>query len=214
MRIPLILLLTVFSIVASMPEAIAATKAQVVCSNAKGAIVVRTGRCKKKETKLSLASLATSAVTFAQVQLTGLPGPQGAQGPQGSQGLQGSQGPQGLQGAKGDTGGVGATGNPAGFDVGGCYFKPLTGQNAAGADSIITKSLNCNFTNGRQDFMLSSSYLTLPPTNSTKPFVQSKLLNFDSTNVYPVGVTYSSRQAILVGNQGHELGMSIVCCPR
>ena len=72
MRITSIFFLAIISTIASMPEASAATKAQVVCSNAKGAIVVRTGRCKKKETKLSLASLATNAVSFAQIQISAL----------------------------------------------------------------------------------------------------------------------------------------------
>jgi hypothetical protein len=206
MRITSIFLLTIFSIVASMPEANAATKTQFVCSNSKGEIVVRAKACKKGETKLSLASLATSAVSFAQIQITALQGPQGPQG---------SQGSQGLQGPKGDTGEVGATGNPAGFDVGGCYPKssPSSGGEFA-ADTTGTRSLSCNSSNGTQDFLLSSDYITLPPTNVTKPFIQSKLLIFDSTGKYPVGVTYTSRQAVIVGTTTHVLGISIVCCPR
>ncbi len=195
------LFLTVISTIAWMPEAIAATKKQVVCLNSKGKISVRVSKCKKKESKLSLASLASNAVSLATDQ--GLKGPQGPQGPKGS------------TGPKGDTGAVGAAGNPAGFDVGGCYYRNSPSQIFDfAADSIGTRQLSCNYSSGQQDFMLSSSYLTLPPTNQTKPFVYSKSLLFDATDSYPVGVSYSSRQAVIIGAVGHQLGLSIVCCPR
>ena len=95
-------------------------KLQILCSK-NGGVLVRAGKCKKGEAKLSITDFVQEAVNVASVS-----GPQGPQGLQGPAGPQGEPGPQGIAGGTGIQGPQGLQGNPSGLDVANCYVKNIT----------------------------------------------------------------------------------------
>src|SRR5438552_10588128 len=78
---------------------LASARADMLCKNRKGVVLVR-GACKGRENRLDPDALG----------LKGPPGPAGLPGPAGSDGAHGTTGPQGLTGAEGPTGSEAATG--------------------------------------------------------------------------------------------------------
>lgn len=178
---------------------VAATPPQIICVK-KGALVVRTRRCAKREKRVALKDLVQEALTVAPIQgPQGLPGPQGPQGPVGGQGVQGPQGPKG---------------DPAGFDITNCY--KITKQNVIPgfpANGVGTLSQNCN--NPSTEFMLSSAFNPVPSGSAiNKPITQSKSLILDGTGRYPIGVSFIFVQAQPTPAEGFGAGIEIICCPR
>lgn len=209
-----ILFLSLFVLLTLLPSAtLAATPPQILCINKKGALIVRTSKCGKKETRVAIKDLVQQAVAVSAVT-----GPQGPQGIQGAQGAQGPQGPQGGVGPQGIQGDVGPKGDPAGFKVANCYAKQSTAAQGGGnagfpASVAAVISLSCNSTS--TDFMLSSSYNPVPsgsPTN--KPIVQSKNFILDATNKYPVGAIFTFAQVLASPSGNYGAAVEIICCPR
>jgi hypothetical protein len=189
---------------------VAAPSVQILCANKKSnAITVRTKKCKKNETRVSVGSLVSQVSSTAQG-VVGPQGPQGAQGAQGPAGVQGVAGPQGPQGAQGPTG---SQGDPAGFDVATCYAKasPSVGASVTFSPNLPgTITVTCN--NPNSEFLLDSGY---SPPPSYRPLLQSKTLNYDLTNKYPVGVSVTYIQTLTApANQSWSFGVFITCCQR
>lgn len=204
------LTLIVASLLALIPAAsYAATPKQFLCASKTGKLIVRSKKCGKKETKVGLQDLVKEAVTTSTVRgPTGPQGPQGPAGPQGATGPAGSQGPQGVQGP------AGPKGDPAGFDVAACYTKSFNNtQPGYPAGSFAFVTLNCN--NASTEFMLSSSFNPVPSGSAlNKPVAQSKTLNLNSTQQYPVGVNFVFTQVQPSPVDSYGVGVQIVCCVR
>jgi hypothetical protein len=188
-----------FHILFPLDSAYGASKTQILCSK-NGAIVVRTGKCKRSETRASVATLVQQTVSTTQV--VGPIGPIGPQGPAGP------AGPQGPQGAVGNVGPAGPQGDPAGLDFVACYEKISSSSVQFAAGQPGTVNLSCNSVTN--EFMLSSS---ANPSPSGRPMMQSKSLFLDATNSYPVGVSFTYAQTLSSANI-YSFGVRIICCPK
>ena len=190
----------------------AASSNMLLCKSNKNAIVAR-AKCRKGEKRLALSDFATAA-SDAVVGVKGAQGPVGAtgnDGPQGPAGPEGSTGPQGVQGPQGPQGAIGPIGDPGGFDFASCYSITSGPKNGV-ANNVLTAAVNC--TNTTSQYMAWSSFAVAPVGSSVnKPFLQAKDWNLDSTNKYPVGVTYTFLQAVSGGN-AYQAQVYAVCCAK
>lgn len=220
MRNAILLLITLALLMPSISEA--ATPPQILCINKKGALVVRSSKCGKKEKRVAVNDLVKQAVAVSAIQgPQGPTGPQGVPGQPGAQGVQGPQGPMGPTGPQGIQGPMGIKGDPAGFKPSNCYRLTKEGGGPAGipANVALTVSLQCNTTTvgniTTTDFMLSSAYNPVPSgSNTNKPVAQSKSLIMDSTNKYPIGVSFIFAQVLASPSGNYSAGVEIICCPR
>ena len=182
----------------------AATSAQILCANKRsGALAIR-AKCRRSETRVTVNSLVEKVAAISP-NIVGPAGPQGAQGPIGPAGPQGIQGPQGPVGPVGPQG---AEGDPASFNVTGCYTKVSSSFIQFPANQPGTITLNCN--NATTQFMLDSGY---SPPPAGRPFLQAKSLTYDASDKYPIGVSVTYQQS-LTSSDPWSFGVFIVCCAK
>lgn len=172
-----------------VPDISVAAPGNICVSNSAGVIKVRK-KCRKDETRASVASLNSIGLTTAV-------GPQGATGPQGPQGPQGATGPAGP---KGDSGAAGPQGL---VNVSSCYEKNGTLSLFL---PTVSSTVSCNNINSQ--FLLNWSYGSSGGAQGIPVITAADLIL--NGNV-PVGVQISAKAATADPVQVQAF---IICCAR
>ena len=184
-------------------EAFAATKPQVVCSNSKGALIVRK-KCRSGEQLLSSQLLSSLTMNSGLVKSAGIQGTPGVTGPQGAAGSAGGKGVKGTI----DFSGCRLTAE--GYDTN--FFSPAS-------TNVLSTTVSCD---PNTEFLFDESYLvrTFPASAGTKAFVQVRS-PFQATIVgdtrdYAVTI-YANRESSAGSGSfsgAFELLVTGICCPR